>query len=229
MSAKLNSQHQAFNNKREELVVAIQSSVNTVADKCLGKGLITEETYNEVIQVDKEKSVKARNLLRNISGGIQEDPSCFDTLLKVLREASCGNVAEKLHHEWKDLENRGTYKQPVDDELSMVSTLRRQEDTGIRLRKVRDQEKLHTEEQPIRFPANYDEIEICTDHSDVPPKGESLVVGLDFQQTKPSTDQCMPSSAEAVHSTSDEEVQDQITCLAEKRKRKRKEKTTGGE
>lgn len=126
---KMSTQHQAFNNKRDELVVSIQHSVDTIADKCLGKKLITEDTYDEVTQSKEMRSNKARQLLRNISTEIRENSDQFESFLTILKDTSCDTIGEKLFQEWKDLENRRTIKQPehADSYPDLMSTLRLQE------------------------------------------------------------------------------------------------------
>jgi len=188
----MSSQHQAFNNKRDDLVTGIKHSVNTIADKCLGKKLITEDTYNEVTQSEKENSQKARQLLKNVSVGIQEDSSCFDKFVQLLIEADCNGVAEKLQGELKDLENRGTIQQPEERDGEpdsttgnmMSSTLRFQQ-TDLRKRMGDQVKSIVVPGQPALFTSNGDEeMKIRADLNSQPLNGDSLVVGIDYAQSK---------------------------------------------
>lgn len=176
------TQHRAFNNRRDELVTGIQHSVNTFADKCHGKRLITEETYDNVTGCEKNNNNKARQLLRNISVEIQENPKQFDCLLEVLKDTSC-DVGEKLCKEWNGLEDRKTIQQLEEGEDCSDSTTTGSvwhQEPSVR-RRIGGQEQQVTRERCNNIASSScGRAEASIDDTNQPSNNDILVVGKEM-------------------------------------------------
>ena len=70
-----------------KLVVATQSCVSQIADKCLSRHLITSSTQNEIlITVGLSPETKARKLLVAVRESMEHQNECLKTFLEVLDE-----------------------------------------------------------------------------------------------------------------------------------------------
>ena len=216
------SQHQAFNNKRDDLVTGIKHAVNSVADKCLTKRLISEDTYDEVTQSEKENGQKARQLLRNISTGIQKDPSSLDIFIKLLNETDCKDVAENLQKEWRDLENRLTIQQPEENDGepdsttgSMMSALRSQQ-PELRKRMGHQVNSIAQGQGQLGLfsSSSGKEMKPCAVLNTPPQYTESLVVGIDYSQSKSAASKEEDNTAIQQICFDDENMQIQINGLS---------------
>lgn len=69
-----------------QLVAVISGSVLPVCDRCLGKGLISNEIYETILQLTSSNASKARTLLKALQYTIAADESLFHTLIKILKE-----------------------------------------------------------------------------------------------------------------------------------------------
>lgn len=119
----MSKESQAFKNKFPRLVVAVGPSIKSITDECFGNGLISLDTYDELLELEKVFSDKARKLLRNILTNVEKDSSCFDKFITVLNGTECGAIGEELMGELRDLENRSKIEKA---ELKEKSTVRSQ-------------------------------------------------------------------------------------------------------
>ena len=69
-----------------ELVTAFSTSVQTVSDQFLAKGLIADGIYKNVLETNRPSVDKARVLLHAIKDVIVTDDSYFETVLFILKE-----------------------------------------------------------------------------------------------------------------------------------------------
>ena len=82
-----------------DLVVAVKPCVHSVADHCLSVGLISEETYDTIIQRDLIDSHKARILLRNIQVAVSQKPESLQCFITVLNNVGgCEELVHKLQN-----------------------------------------------------------------------------------------------------------------------------------
>ena len=81
-----------------DLIFSVKPCVHSVADHCLCLELISEETYDTIIQRhDLIDSHKARILLSNIRDAISKEPKslrCFITVLN--KVGGCEDIVHKL-------------------------------------------------------------------------------------------------------------------------------------
>ena len=81
----------------KELVSAMSSSIATVCDQCLAKGLISYETYRRLHETtSKSKEDKAKDLLEEIDETIENDDRCFDLFLTTLNRNLPTAIGSKL-------------------------------------------------------------------------------------------------------------------------------------
>ena len=105
MAVSLESQ--ALVSKQHELVTTIQHSVTTIADKCLGKGLISQETSSKISEINSINLDKARLLLENLKATVIGTPTSLSTFITILEEEkSHKNIVEILTNEVQALKNR---------------------------------------------------------------------------------------------------------------------------
>ena len=106
-------EHKAFTNKFADLVAGLQCSIQAISDECLEK-LITEETYQAILHLNKTPGHKARLLLNNVSTTIRKDPTTFNIFLKVLSKFD-EHSKVNLEQELVDLKNRAKKDYPQDE------------------------------------------------------------------------------------------------------------------
>ncbi len=80
-----------------DLVLSVTLCVMTVADHCYSIGLITEDTYDQLVQRDLTDKHKARILLGNVRTVLSSRPSALKDFVNVLFETGeCKHVADKI-------------------------------------------------------------------------------------------------------------------------------------
>ncbi len=81
-----------------ELICSVKPCVLTVADDCVGRGLISQDAYELIVErTDWIKKDKARCLLDNIRTTITFRPLALENFASVLLEVEdCKVVAKKL-------------------------------------------------------------------------------------------------------------------------------------
>ena len=126
--------HHAF------LVKELEPSVTSVAGLCREADIITQEFYDELIQVPGTKKHKARKLVNAVSDGIEAQPvgieqeNCtYQRFVGVLRqdslegvfegaavklEASRAEIKERANNNVACTEDVGTRKDPLDETIS---------------------------------------------------------------------------------------------------------------
>ena len=70
-----------------DLVVAVEPSVNTVADHCHSMGLISKDVYDTIIQRDLIRADKARILLSTIRDAISRNEESLHQFTSALNKA----------------------------------------------------------------------------------------------------------------------------------------------
>ncbi len=92
-----------FNDLFQELVSGTQFSIDSIADHCLAKELITNDTYMEILEEIDGSRKKARKLLVNVKANIEEGQN-FERFIAILRNESYGgNLADKLEERYRAL------------------------------------------------------------------------------------------------------------------------------
>lgn len=105
--AAISLEPQALASKQYELVTTIKHSVTTIADKCLGEGLISQETSSKISETDSTNADKARLLLDNLKATVTGTPESFYTFVTILdEEKSHKNIVEILTNEVQTLRKR---------------------------------------------------------------------------------------------------------------------------
>ena len=80
-----------------DLVLSVKPCVMTVADHCYSIGLITEDTYDQLVQRDLTDKHKARILLGNVRTVLSSRPSALKEFVNVLfQTGECRHVADKI-------------------------------------------------------------------------------------------------------------------------------------
>ena len=69
-----------------KLVEGLKSNVSTVADHCLGVGLISMETYDAITECNTTKADKTRVLLRNVRNAISLHSTSLHLFSSVLED-----------------------------------------------------------------------------------------------------------------------------------------------
>ena len=69
-----------------DLVTAISGCVQSTSDLCLAKGLITEETYSQVLELGGTSKDKARTLILAVKRSTKTDGMCLGILMDILEE-----------------------------------------------------------------------------------------------------------------------------------------------
>ena len=83
-----------------DLVSALKPCVKSVADYCISVGLISEDTYDNIIQRDLSDKDKARILLSNIRTTISSNAKAFDDFITVMEKVdACKSLVEKMQSE----------------------------------------------------------------------------------------------------------------------------------
>ncbi len=81
-----------------DLVLSVKPCVMTVADHCYSIGLVTEDSYDQLVQrVDLTDKHKARILLGNVRTVLSSRPSALKEFVNVLfQTGECKHVADKI-------------------------------------------------------------------------------------------------------------------------------------
>ncbi len=84
-----------------DLVLSVTPCVMTVADHCYSIGLVTEDTYDQLVQrVDLTDKHKARILFGNVRTVLSSRPSALKEFVNVLfRTGECNDVADKIQQQ----------------------------------------------------------------------------------------------------------------------------------
>ena len=83
-----------------DLVVTLKPCVDSVADQCVGVGLISVEAYDTIIQRhDLIDSHKARILLSHIRDAVSQKPESLQCFITVLNNVGdCEELVHKLQN-----------------------------------------------------------------------------------------------------------------------------------
>ena len=81
-----NSNLDAFMSVYADLVIAVEPSVNTVADHCHSMGLISKDVYDTIIQRDLIKADKARILVSSIRDAISRNEESLHQFTSALNK-----------------------------------------------------------------------------------------------------------------------------------------------
>ena len=81
-----NSNLDAFMSVYADLVVAVEPSVNTVADHCHSMGLISKDVYDTIIQRDLIRADKARILVSSIRDAISRNEESLHQFTSALNK-----------------------------------------------------------------------------------------------------------------------------------------------
>ena len=81
-----NSNLDAFMSVYADLAIAVEPSVNTVADQCLIMRLISKDVYDTIIQRDLIMADKARILLSSIRDAISRNEECLHQFTSALNK-----------------------------------------------------------------------------------------------------------------------------------------------
>ena len=82
-----NSNLDAFMSVYADLVVAVEPSVNTVANHCHSMGLISKDVYDTIIQRVLIRADKARTLLSSIQDAISRNEESLHQFTSTLNRA----------------------------------------------------------------------------------------------------------------------------------------------
>ena len=82
----------------DTLVTGLEASFLSLSHKCFGKGLISEDTYKRILELNSINSEKTAQLLLNVKQTIQQRQEMFEEFVNVLDElgASCDHLVEVL-------------------------------------------------------------------------------------------------------------------------------------
>ena len=69
-----------------KFVSSLQPCINSVADHCLSEGLVSEETYTSLLELNMTSADKTRRLLMNIKQTISQEPNAMDKFCCILTE-----------------------------------------------------------------------------------------------------------------------------------------------
>ena len=79
------------------LVKALQPSISSVADECWSEDLISEETYDAVMDLNLTNADKARRLLKNVLQTISCDPQAFEKFRDIVDKfGGCGGTMDAI-------------------------------------------------------------------------------------------------------------------------------------
>lgn len=75
-----------FKQSLPKLVIALQPCIGSVADHCLSKELMSEETYDAIMECNLTNADKSRRLLKNVRQTISLKPDALDKFGVILNE-----------------------------------------------------------------------------------------------------------------------------------------------
>ena len=84
-----------------DLVSAVSDIVPAVSDQCLAKGLISESTSRQMLELSVASEQRARTLVHSVHKSIKTESSCFPVFLEVLSETLPYRIKEKMVYELK--------------------------------------------------------------------------------------------------------------------------------
>ena len=87
-----------FSSSFDNLISGLQDCIGSLADKCISRNLISDETYRAIIELDITKSDKTRKLLMNVKETTRNSRD-FAKFLEVLDEIS---GCKQLVHDLKE-------------------------------------------------------------------------------------------------------------------------------
>ena len=77
------------------LVMALQPHIGSATDECWSKDLISEETYDAVMDLNLTNADKARRLLKNVWQTISCDPQAFEKFRGIVDKLDgCGGIMD---------------------------------------------------------------------------------------------------------------------------------------
>ncbi len=83
-----------------DLVLSVKPCVMTVADHCYSKGLITADTYDQLVPSGLNDKHKARILLGNVRTVLSSRPSALKEFVTILfQTGECNDVADKIQQQ----------------------------------------------------------------------------------------------------------------------------------
>ena len=83
-----------------DLISVLSPCVKSVADYCISVGLISEDTYDNIIQRDLSDKDKARILLSNIRTTISGNANAYEDFITVMEKAdACKCLVERMQTE----------------------------------------------------------------------------------------------------------------------------------
>ena len=92
----------AFLSCFDNMVSGLQDSIGSVADKCLSRNLISDETYHGILQLNMTNSDKTRKLLMNVKETISRNSGAFAEFLDVLDESGFKQLVKTLKERLED-------------------------------------------------------------------------------------------------------------------------------
>ncbi len=81
------------------LVERLQFSVNSIADHCLSKTLISRQTYREIMDLNISKEDKTRKLLMDVEQNISSRTEAFEDFCEVLKSCEFRDLVVSLTSE----------------------------------------------------------------------------------------------------------------------------------
>ena len=80
-----------------KLVSCLQPCIYSVADHCLCEGLVSEETYTSILELNMTSADKTRKLLLNIKQTISQVPNAMAKFCCILTEVGgCDDLVKDL-------------------------------------------------------------------------------------------------------------------------------------
>ncbi len=94
-----NHKYEAVRNRTSSLVCLVRHCITSFTEECLSRRLILEDV-EEFTRGNHTDSQKAAKLLHCVRDVINSDPSCFDTLIDVLKNRGLEGAARDLEDEY---------------------------------------------------------------------------------------------------------------------------------
>ena len=93
----MKKESQVFRTMFPKLVDVLQFRILSVADGCVGKGLVSMETYQSLLELNLTKGNKTRKLVENVEHTIAQQEGAWDEFLAVLTlEGGCDNLVKEM-------------------------------------------------------------------------------------------------------------------------------------
>ena len=86
-----------FSSSFDNLISGLKDCIGSLADKCISRNLISDETYRAILELNITKSDKTRKLLMNVKETISRNSGAFAEFLEILDEISgCEQLVNDL-------------------------------------------------------------------------------------------------------------------------------------